>query len=963
MTHMTKFYAITLVLLAFTGLAQAQTGAVKGIVEDKADKTPLYGATVTLSLKKDTSNKFNTLTDRKGAFSLKNIPADTFILSISSIGYDLVEREIAVQDSLDLGTVGILKKAKVLADVVVVAKTPPVKQKGDTLEYSANQFKVNPDATGEDLVKKMPGITVDNSGTVTAQGENVKKVTIDGREFFGDDATAALRNLPSEVIDKIQVFDRLSDQSQFTGFDDGNGYKAINVVTKANMRNGQFGRLYAGYGTEGRYSAGGNVSFFKDNRRISLVGLANNINQQNFSTQDLLGVTSSSGGGGGGRGGFGGGNRGGGGNRSGGGGFGGGAGGGNNSNNFLVGQQNGISKTNSFGINFSDLWADKKVELTGSYFFNNSNNTNNQSLRQQYNKMVGDSTRFYDEKSYSHSENYNHRINLRVEYKIDSSNTLILTPVFNFQNNTSLGSLNGATYYIPLDSVNSTVSNNSTKTSGYTISNSLVFRHAFAKRGRTISIGINTGFNNKTGDTYQQSVTRYLQATTLPDDSIDQHLDQQSNGYQLSANLAYTEPVGQKGQLQFNYNPSYSKSKADQETWHYSLPGKTYSLFDTSLSNKYDNDYTTQNGGITYRLGDRNNMFAVGAAYQYATLSGDNIFPNRSTINKTFSNILPNLMARLKFSEKSNLRVFYRASTNPPSVTQLQDVINNTNPLSLTSGNPDLKQQYTHSLIGRYSYTNSSKGQTIFANFFVQRTSDYVANGTYIATNADSVLTKSVTLYKGSQLSKPVNLDGYWSVRSFFTFGMPIKPIKSNLNWNAGFTYTRLPGLINNQSSISDSYNYNLGAVLGSNVSEFVDFTLSYTANFNVIQNSLNPGVNSNYFTQTAGIKFNLLSKTGWFYSNDLNNQLYRGLSGGYNQNLWIWNMSAGKKFLKDQKGELKLSVFDLLKQNTSITRTTTDLYVEDLRNDVLQQYFMLTFTYKLKNFGKAPAPRRNFER
>jgi hypothetical protein len=355
-------------------------------------------------------------------------------------------------------------------------------------------------------------------------------------------------------------------------------------------------------------------------------------------------------------------------------------------------------------------------------------------------------------------------------------------------------------------------------------------------------------------------------------------------------------------------------------------------------------------------------MFAIGTAYQYATLSGNNVFPNTSAVNKTFSNILPNLMARIKFSEKSNLRVFYRASTNPPSVTQLQDVINTTNPLSLTSGNPDLKQQYTHSLIGRYSYTNSSKGQTIFANFFVQRTSDYVANATYIASNADSVLTKSVTLYKGSQLSKPVNLDGYWSVRSFFTFGFPIRPIKSNLNWNAGFTYTRLPGLINRQTSISDTYNYNLGAVLGSNISEFVDFTLSYTANFNVIKNSLNPGVNSNYFTQAAGIKFNLLSKSGWFYSNDLNNQLYRGLSGGYNQNLWIWNMGAGKKFLKDQKGELKLSVFDLLKQNTSITRTTTELYVEDVRNDVLQQYFMLTFTYKLKNFG-TPPKRRTFER
>src|SRR5205814_4036636 len=229
---------------------------------------------------------------------------------------------------------------KQLGEVTVITKTPPTQQKGDTIQYNASQYKVNPDANAEDLIKKVPGITVDKQGNVTAQGDQVRKVTIDGRDFFGDDATAALRNLPAEIIDKIQVFDRLGDQAQFTGFDDGNTQKAVNIVTKANMRNGQFGRLYAGYGTDDRYSAGGNVSFFKDSRRISLVGLANNVNQQNFATQDLLGVTSS----GGNRGGFGGfgggqaGNRIQGGNRGGGGNFG---GFGSGQGNFLVGQQSG----------------------------------------------------------------------------------------------------------------------------------------------------------------------------------------------------------------------------------------------------------------------------------------------------------------------------------------------------------------------------------------------------------------------------------------------------------------------------------------------------------------------------------------------------------------------------------------------------------------------------------------------
>jgi hypothetical protein len=203
------------------------------------------------------------------------------------------------------------------------------------------------------MIKKLPGITVARDGTVTAMGEQVKKVTVDGKDFFGDDATAALKNLPAEVIDKIQVFDRLSDQAQLTGFDDGNSIKTVNIVTKSGIKNGQFGRIYAGGGTDGRYTAGGNVSFFKGNRRLSLVGNFNNINLQNFSSQDLLGVTSS---GGGGRGGGGGGRGGGGGS------FGGGA------DNFNVGQSSGISKTNAAGINFSNVY-NKKLTLTGSYFF------------------------------------------------------------------------------------------------------------------------------------------------------------------------------------------------------------------------------------------------------------------------------------------------------------------------------------------------------------------------------------------------------------------------------------------------------------------------------------------------------------------------------------------------------------------------------------------------------------------
>ncbi len=939
---MGKFRFLMAAILIIGMSAKGQI--VRGKLLDLIDNKPLRGATLSLTSTKDSTKKFNAVSDKNGAFEFNNLYQGNFTLNISFSGYEDFKQFVGIKDSVvDLGSIFIPKAVKKLGEVVVVAKTPPTQQKGDTIQYNASQFKVNPDATAEDMMKKLPGVTVDRQGNVTAQGEQVKKVTIDGRDFFGDDATAALRNMPAEIIDKIQVFDRLSDQAQFTGFDDGNTQKAVNIVTKANMRNGQFGRIYAGYGTDDHYAAGGNVSFFKENRRISFVGLVNDINQQNFSTQDLLGVTSS----GGNRGGFGsGGNRNN--NPRGGSGNSGGYGG---QSNFLIGQQDGISKTNAFGINFSDILG-KKFTVNGSYFFNNSNNNNNQfTSRQTF--LSHDTSLYYNENSLSGSKNFNNRINLRLEYKIDSFNSVLIIPSINFQKNNSTSNysiVNSFDNKIPTSS-----SDNQTNafTSGYNITNTVLLRHSFHKKGRTISIGFNTSLNRKNGDVYLEAINKSYDRIVVTD-SVQQLTNNLNNGHTFSTNIAYTEPIGKKGQLQINYNPSFTKSKADQETFKYDFVGQKYSLFDTVLSNKFNNNYLTQNGGVTYRIGERDKLFSVGVSYQYSTLSSDQIFPVTTTVNKSFSNILPNLQFRRKLSSKSSLNIYFRTSVTPPQVTQLQNVYNKNNPLLISIGNPNLKQQYTGSFITRYTFTNTQKGQSLFANFFVQKTNAYIANGVYIA-RRDSVLAPTITLLKGGQLSMTVNLDGYWSIRSFLAFGQPIKFIKSILNLNAGVTYSKLPGLINRTKTFTDNYTYTGGVVLASNISQYVDFNLSYNANFNLITQQ----PDNNQVTQSAGIQFNLLSKSGWFFQNDLSNQSYNYKNSATpNQNFWLWNMSAGKKFLKKQNGELKLSVFDLLKQNKSISRTVTESYVEDVQSLVLRQYFMLTFTYKLKNFG---TPKTNY--
>ncbi|MEI6950522.1 outer membrane beta-barrel protein [Paraflavisolibacter sp. H34] len=933
-------------LAAGTCTLKAQTFTLSGKLQQQEASRPVQGATALLQSATDTTLRLHTVSDSSGFFRFTGLRRDSFLLRISSIGYENLSRGVRIDSTdKDLGTLVLPKTSKELTGVTVTVTVPPATQKGDTVQYNASQFKVNPDASAEDLARKLPGVTIED-GQVKAQGENVQKVTIDGRELFGDDATAALRNLPAEIIDKIQVFDRLSDQAQLTGFDDGNTQKGINIVTKANMRNGQFGRVYAGYGTDGRYQAGGNATILKDNRRLSLVGLANNINQQNFSSQDLLGVTSNAQ-----RGGNRGGNRGGGGgggNRGGNRGGGGNSGGFGNNGNFLVGQQNGINRTNSAGINYSDLWG-KKVTVSGSYFFNNNDNTTNETVNRQY---FLQNVANLNEATRSGSKNNNHRFNMRFEYKIDSSNQLLIMPSLSFQNNSTDRHNTTLSFFDTTQKVSETRNTSNSDRKGNNLNNTILYRHSFAKRGRSFSINLNTSYNQRTGETFLDAFNRRYNTDGSYYDSLSQqYTDQANSGYQLSTNIGYTEPVGKKGQLQLSYNPSYSRSQADQQTFQFNPADAKYSIFRDSLSSRFNNTFKAQNAGLSFRRGDRDNQISFGLNYQHSSLNSDQQYPRQLTVSKTFDNLLPNAQLRLKFSDRSSFRFFYRANTSQPSVTQLQDVADISHPPYISMGNPELEQQYMHTLSTRYTFTNTAKGLLLVGNVYYQAARNYITNATYIA-DSDSTIGKGITLLRGQQLTKPVNVDGYSSFRSFLTFAVPLKTIKSNFNLNGGFTYGKQPGIINYLKNESQNYTYTLGSVLASNISQYVDFTVSYSANFSQVKNEVQPAQNNNYFSHVGGVQLNLLSKNGWFFQNDLNNQLYRGLSLGFNQSYWLWNMSAGKKFFKNQKGELRLSVFDLLRQNQSISRNVTDAYIEDVQNEVLRQYFMLTFSYNLRNFG-----------
>jgi len=940
-------------LIALASVAQT---SIKGVVTDKTDNSAVRGSTVSLLLQLDSSLVKNTISDSLGRFQFDNVPNDSFIVTVNTLNYQQYVSFFTINNAeKDLGTIRLDRQGKDLSVVTVVAKASPVIQKGDTSQFSASQYKVNPDATTEDLIKKMPGITVDKDGTVTAQGETVRKVTIDGKDFFGDDASAALKNLPSEVVDKIQVFDRLSDQAQLTGFDDGNSQKAINIVTKSGIKNGQFGRIYGGYGTDERYTAGGNVSFFKGDRRLSLVGNFNNINQQNFGAQDLLGITSSGnnrGGGGGG-----------GGPRGGGGPGGGGPGGnwGGGSNNFTVGQASGISRTNAFGINYANLYG--KMSFAGSYFYNNSRNTNQSFTNYQ---TIGLDTNQLSKQAYNAvTDNFNHRANFRMEFKFDSSNTLFIIPSINYQKNNSNSITDSKVYNSLGDSLSNSIARNMAERDGYNIRNNIMFRHAFPKKGRSLSLGVNMSLNKNNSESVVDAAYRFFRDGVFASDSLQNILyDNQTDGQTFGGTIAYTEPIGKFGQLQFDYNPSIQKNKTEQLT--YEFDGQKYADFNTQLSNKFDNTVITNNGGISYRFSrNRDEQLSFGVNLQNAQLESERQFPVVSSVDQSFTNLLPNFMWRKKLSPSSNIRVFYRASTSFPSVTQLQDVVNNTNPLRVTIGNPDLEQSYGHFLSGRYTYTNSKTSRSFFANIFMQTTSNYITNSIYLNQRGDSLLQGNIPLPAGSQLTRPVNLDGYKNFRSFFTFSTPLKAIKTTVNLNAGLGFSKLPGLYNNQKTNTDNLTYNAGVVFASNISEYVDFNLSYNANFNDTRTKspMNNGgiaiTKTSFVNQVAGLQLNLLNKKGWFIQNDLSGNSYKGLND-LDQNFLLWNAAIGKKFLKNKSGELKLSVFDLLKQNQSISRTITGNYIEDVQTNVLQQYFMLTFTYSLKNFGTARQTNQN---
>ena len=914
------------------GPVAAQQFPVSGRVLDAHDHSPLIGATVVLTRLSADSARAGLAVDATGSFALPPVASGPYRLVVSFVGYQTFTRAVTVSGKpLQLGTLSLNPGDVVLKGVEITGRAAVAVQNGDTVQYNARAFKTNPDASAQDLLTKMPGILVDPStGKLQAQGEQVRRVLVDGKEYFGTDPDAVLKNLPAEAIDQIQVYDRASDQAQFTGFDDGNQQKTINIVTKPRFRNGEFGRVAAGGGRGGdeqtRYRASGTVNSFHGKQRLSLLAQTNNVNEQNFGTDD-----GKSAGGGGSAG-------------------------------------SGLSTTTAVGLNYSNVW-NKKTDVQASYLFNRIENTLSRQTERRFTApdSLGRVLR-YSENSLAGSTNINNRFNLRLEHKFDSANSVLWQPRLSVQHTTSHNHLSGATYRGQpaseasgeLRSAN--ISDYHADNQGLTFGQQLLYRHRFRKRGRTFSLGLNLGYTPSNAENYLNSLNEdYTSSTT--GQPLTTHTNQLSTvnqaGWQGSATANYTEPLSRKSQVQLSYTTTYTPSDSDKKT--YNLDGTTsqYTVFNPDLSNVFQNRYLANAGEVSYRYRNRAFQGTVGVQVQAAQLRNDQTFPKALTTRRSFTNVLPSAQLRYNFSKHQNLRLTYRMRTDAPSIGQLQEVVNNANPLQITTGNPDLRQENTHTLAIRYSSANVERSTSFFTLLSGSFTDNNITNSTTVLTQSTAI--GGVVVPAGGQITRPVNLDGQYSVRTVSNYTLPLSFVKSNLNLNATASFAQMPGLVSVDRETDQQLNYSrtpsfgLGAVLSSNISPELDFTLSSNSSQTYVRNSTQTAADRSYFRQNTTLRLSWIFWKGISVQSNVNHMAYTGLSAGYNQHYILWNASLGKKLFARQQAEIKVYAFDILKQNNSITPNQTAAYIEDVRTNILTRYLMLMFTYNIRNFPAGP--------
>jgi outer membrane beta-barrel protein/carboxypeptidase family protein len=922
------------IFLSSCVIAVAQRNAVvKGVAFDSLNNQAVSSATITLMQRKDSSLVSFTMSDNSGRFEFTGIQNGDYRLLITHVNYHNSAQLFKVDDehkNIDLGNIFMNDRSKVLSEVVVTSEAPPVTLVGDTIQYNAGSFKTQPNANVEDLLKKLPGVRVEKDGTVKAQGEKVQKVLVDGKEFFGNDPKIATKNLPADAVDKVQVYDKLSDQAQLTGFDDGNSEKTINLKLKKDKKKGMFGKMNAGVGTDERYAGKLNANSFKGARQMSAIGMGNNINEEGFSFMDVLNFT--------------------------------GAlnqlknGGGNININIspddplaglLGGNNTGINTTFGGGVNYNNIIG-TKTDFQSNYLYTRYNPNRISHVQRQYFSPAN----LYKQNSYVDNLNNNHRLNFNVDYQIDSFHSLKITPALNYQKTHNESLSDYMTWSDQGAIINDGNSYNLTNNEGYNLNTNLLFRKKFHKRGRTLSMNVLTNLSDNHGDGSLKSITDFFDQASgsrLTKDSINQNNNTASdlNGY--NARAVYTEPVFKKSILEFSLGSSFTKSTSAKTTYDFNENSGKFDVINKALTNDYENTYGYTTGGLRLRKQTKVYNYAVGLSWQQSELEGTVTNQGKdSIITKTFRNFLPTARFQYYFSRFKNILINYSTNTNQPTISQLQPVPDNTNPLYIKVGNPRLKQEFIQTLRLTSSLVNPYKNRNLFVYLLLQQTQNKIVNYDKInSLGIDSV--------------RPVNVNGVYNLNGNVSWGFPVRFLKGSLDISSTVSYYRGKQPVSDANNQIQMNQINTAAVgpevrLNTSPTEKLDVSIGAGVNYSNSKYSIQSKQNSKYFNQEYSTDLNWQLGRGFFFATNFVYTITNQYSTAFNTRVPLWNASFSKQMLRYKRGEMKFSVHDLLDKNTRTSRSTSQNYIEDTRVNSLRRFFMLSFTYSLSKTGLSDA-------
>ena len=917
------FLALVLTLLGalLAQPAQAQTTQfdVIGVVTDSAG-AGLGGAMVVALTSPDSILTKYATTNGEGAFALRRVPVGEYILQLSLIGYHTFRRDFAVTDSdVTLGTVNLNIAAVGMDTLFVSPEHVPFVNRRDTLDYNTMAFQTRPNATVEDLLRRLPGIEVEADGSIKAQGETVQNVLVDGKEFFGSDPTIATKNLPAEVVERVQVYDKQSDMAEFSGIPDGEEERTINLELKEEAKNGYFGKITSGLGADGgtegvtdfqggdgvRYDENFNLSRFSPTTQLALLANLNNMNQAGFSWgdyQNFAGGAQGLGGGGG---------------RGGGGGGGGG------------GRDDGFTETLAVGLNASRDFGEKSW-IRSSYFLSSLDNLQNSAIQQQ--QLLGSEvSSFSGQTSNQTTDNLTHRVDLNAQYTFTEGHDFRLRGGLT----KSSSSLNRVGFQ-ETKTVSGQILN--TASTNYVVKGDdlggnarLTWRKRLGEGGRTILAEASANLNEPdlSGD-LSSTTGLYDRGDLVTYDEIVQ--DQQSHGRMLSQSqrLSFTQPFS-SGRVVEVFGEHRAVDE-DKNKSIYDLNGGT-PVFNPLLSSDFERTYSYVRGGLRFNRNSENSWLVLGLQLQNSDLDGT-VLNRDERITSGYTHVLPSASFKLQFKPGWNMNLRYSTSTREPTMTQLQPFADNSNPLNVYVGNPDLTPEYSHSFNADYRYFDQFSFLNFFTFFRVTFTKD------------DIVQSRTVD-ERGFQEVTPVNSGQGWSANGGVNFGRPIRPMGARINLNFNVTYSTGSEFINQAENESKIWRNTVDASLENRDKELFDVRAGSRLTFNNVGYSLNEELNQSYLNSTFFANGSYYLGDLWTFTSSLNYRVFDQAVFGPGENVALWQASISR-LLMNERAEIQLIGFDLLNQNQGVNVNSSSSSIREERTESLSRYLVLKFIYKV---------------